>query len=484
MNGQDIPKVLNNIQNGLSHPQVCVVMVPFPAQGHLNQLLHLSLLVSSYGVPVHYTGATSLNRQAKQRLQGWGGEGGENELDNKIEFHDFELPPYESRPPNADPLVHFPEHLMPLWEASMHLGEQVSELVRQLSAEGGRVVVIYDTLMAYVVQGVASILNAELYGFVPISTFAVFLSIYDQMGRNLPFETDSSVIPRCDIPSSEGCFTPDMEKFIDEKIRKYSGLEGGSLYNTSRVIEGKYLEMLEKLSGKKCFAVGPFNPVEIEKPKGQMRKHECLEWLDSQEENSVIYVSFGTMTSVTNEQIKELALGLEKSGQKFIWVLRDADKADVFAEDGAVRRPELPEGYEERVKDRGIVVREWAPQLEILAHSSTGGFLSHCGWNSCMESMSMGVPMGTWPMHSDQPRNVVLVTEVLRIGTVVRDWARRGELLTSGEVERVVIKLMASEEGAEMRERAAKLGEEVRRSVSSGGCSRLELDSFISHITR
>ncbi|KAK9707122.1 hypothetical protein RND81_07G173700 [Saponaria officinalis] len=482
MKGQSNPNVLSNTQNGLNS-QICVVMVPFPAQGHLNQLLQLSLLISSYGVPVNYTGSPSLNRQVKHRLQGRPVGGGDN-LVNKIHFHDFELPHYESLPPNPNPSMHFPVHVLPLWEAYLHLREPVSELIRQLSVECRRIVVIYDSLMVYVVQDVANIQNVELFSFAPIGAFALFLSWFDMLDGKLPFEVDSSVIPQCDIPSDEGCFMPEMEKIVAEKIVKYLGLEAGSLHNTSRVIEGKYIEVLEKLSGKKCFAIGPVNPVEIEKLETETPRHECLEWLDGQEKNSVIYVSFGTTTSITDEQIKELAVGFEKSGQKFIWVLRDADKGDGFSEDVAVRRPELPEGYEERVKNRGIVVREWAPQLEILAHSSTGGFLSHCGWNSCLESMSMGVPMATWPMHSDQPRNTVLVTEVLRIGTVVRNWARRGELVSSDHVEKAVTRLMESEEGAEMRERADKLGEEVRRSVSGGGCSCLEMDSFITRISR
>ncbi|PHU16716.1 putative cis-zeatin O-glucosyltransferase [Capsicum chinense] len=110
-----------------------------------------------------------------------------------------------------------------------------------------------------------------------------------------------------------------------------------------------------------------------------------------------------------------LAIGLEKSLQKFIWVLRDADRGDVFTSEG--RKVQLPEGYEERIKGRGII---GAAQLEILAHSSTDGFMSHCGWNSCMESMSFGVPIAARPMHSDQPRNSQLVTKYLKIGLIVR----------------------------------------------------------------
>ncbi|CAL5364079.1 unnamed protein product [Camellia sinensis] len=91
--------------------------------------------------------------------------------------------------------------------------------------------------------------------------------------------------------------------------------------------------------------------------------------------DSVLYVSFGSTTSMTYEQIKELAFGLEQSEQKFIWVFRHAGEGSIFSED--VKRDELPEGYEERMKEVGMVVRDWAPQLQILGQPSTGGFMSH-----------------------------------------------------------------------------------------------------------
>lgn len=197
----------------------------------------------------------------------------------------------------------------------------------------------------------------------------------------------------------------------------------------------------------------------------------------------MIYVSFGSSTSLSYEQIRELATGLEESEQNFLWVLRNCDAGDLFTESG-VEKPELPQGYEERVKNKGIVVRDWAPQLDILAHPSTGGFMSHCGWNSCIESISMGVPIVAWPMHSDQPRNSVLVTEVLRIGTLVRDWAHRAQLVTSSTIENAVKTLMGTKEGDEMRKRAVELGDAIRRSVSRDGVASSEMDSFIAHITQ
>ncbi|EXB39066.1 Zeatin O-xylosyltransferase [Morus notabilis] len=255
----------------------------------------------------------------------------------------------------------------------------------------------------------------------------------------------------------------------------------GYISNSCRSIEAAFLDLLENdkelLGGKKIWAVGPLNPVTLELVNYR-QEDKCLEWLDQQEVNSALYISFGTTITLKDEEIKQMALGLEQSGIKFIWVLRAAgDQEDVK------RAQLLPNGFEERVKGMGMVVRDWAPQMKILGHSSTGGFLSHCGWNSCMESISMGVPMAVWPMKSDQPRNAVLITLVLKVGFVVREWEKREELVSSSRISDVVEILMKSEEGNEVRKRAEELGYEVRKSVEEG-VTRKEWDSFIAHITR
>ncbi|KAL2483073.1 UDP-glycosyltransferase 73C6 [Forsythia ovata] len=92
--------------------------------------------------------------------------------------------------------------------------------------------------------------------------------------------------------------------------------------------------------------------------------------------------------------------------------------------------------FEKRVEERGIMIRDWAPQLEILEHPSTHSFISHCGWNSCIESITMGVPIAAWPMHLDQPRNSILITKVLKIGLEVQDWARRDEIVSAMAIEK------------------------------------------------
>jgi len=254
-------------------------------------------------------------------------------------------------------------------------------------------------------------------------------------------------------------------------------------------VEEPILDLLEteaKNRNMLLWALGPFNPVDIKRSSLPKKDggpvDRCLKWLDKQASNTVIFVSFGTTISFSREQVLEIATGLEKSDRKFMWVLRDADIGGEFSDDD--RRLELPEGYECRVKDRGLVVREWARQLEILAHPSIGGFMSHCGWNSCMESISMGVPMAAWPVHSDQPNNAVLVTKILKVGFLVKEWSRREEVVPAAAVEKAVMRLMGSTEGQEMRKRAVAIGRRVRKSARDAGDSRVELESFIAHIAR
>ncbi|XP_010279539.1 PREDICTED: zeatin O-glucosyltransferase-like [Nelumbo nucifera] len=469
-------------QDGPKKPKVTVVIVPFPAQGHLNQLLHFSRLISGYGIPVHYAGSATHNRQARQRIHGW------NPLTiSNLHFHDFPMPPFPTPPPNPDAPIKFPSHLQPSFNASLHLREPVAALLRSLSRTTHRLVVVHDTLTAFAVQDVATLPNGEAYAFHSASAFALVYYLWESRGR----PSNGGIVLPNELPyiSLEGCFTTEFANFI---TRQYDimNFDAGDIYNTCRPVEGRFLDLLikEQLNrDKRLWAVGPLNPMALRLTReSPHRQHKCLQWLDKQPLQSVLYVSFGTMTSLPDDQILELAVGLERSKQRFVWVLREADIGDIYAGEKSGREIQLPKGYEERIEGVGVglIVRDWAPQLEILAHPSTAGFLSHCGWNSCMESISLGVPVAAWPMHSDQPRNTMLVTQVLKVGLVVQEWDRRQELVPSVTVENAVKRLMASEEGNNMRKRAKELSGSIRRSVAQGGISCTELDSFVAHISR
>ncbi|KAM3339609.1 hypothetical protein P3S68_029478 [Capsicum galapagoense] len=432
----------------LNNSEVAIVMVPLPAQGHLNQLLHLSRLISAYHLPIHFAGNTVHLRQAKTRVHGWDPLSISN-----IKFHEYQIPNYQTPPPNPNSITKFPSHLMPSFHATCHL-LNYQEITKELLL-----------FMILLLHGFFKM--PLLYQMLSVTVFVAF--------QILPADAEDEFLEK--ISSMESCFTQEFLEFNIVQTKYREMINSGDLYNSCYEIEGLYLDLLakEKSAGNKQWAIGPLNPVKLFDRRDQIKPHECIEWLDDQEPNSVIFVSFGTTTSLSDEEIQELAMGLERSEQKFIWVLREADKGDIFT--GESRKVELPDGYEERVGERGLIVRDWAPQLEILGHVSTGGFMSHCRWNSCMESISMGVPIAAWPMHSDQPRNAFLITEVLKIGLVLKDWEKRDELVSSVAVAECVKRLMDSDE---VRQRAMELSKAI---VDAGGNGK-EMDSFIAHITR
>ncbi|PON41457.1 UDP-glucuronosyl/UDP-glucosyltransferase [Trema orientale] len=458
-------------QHEFSPSSVVVVVVPYPAQSHLNQLLQLAHVISSYDIPVHYVGSPLNNSRVKSRAS--------NPLYRltEIHFHDFPTPSLPSSPTNWATKFKFPEHSLFCWEVTTHLRVPVAALLRSLSPTARRLVVVYDILMASVVQDVVSLPNTEAYSLNTSSVLSCVVFGCEALGMR-------DKIPVKDIPSTKSSFPSVYRNFIAfQGLMSYS--KSGELHNTYRAIEGSFAELLahdKNSRKKKTWAMGPL-PQNKNLKELRNQDKSLMEWLEKQEPKSVLYVSFGTTTTFSDNQIKELALGLEQSRVKFLWVLRDADRLDASSNEEE-RRTKLPYGFEERTRERGIVVREWVPQVEILGHPSTGGFMSHCGWNSCIESISMGVPIATWPMHFDQPTNAALITKVLKVGVAVVEWRQRDDLVNSSLISKAVIKLMASEEGDEIRRRVVEMSEEIKHAVAEGGDCRLEWDCFVSHITR
>ncbi|KAI3694532.1 hypothetical protein L1987_77499 [Smallanthus sonchifolius] len=182
--------------------------------------------------------------------------------------------------------------------------------------------------------------------FQSCSAFTAFWFHWEETQTlKLDDETESL---RSKVPSLEGCFSNEFVELLESEDESFKRISSGTLYDTSKVFEEKYLELLkheEVTSGTtKNWAIGPFNPVTVSDHGVEWIK--LFNWLDKQEPDSVVYVSFGTTVTFTDEEVKEIETGLEESGHKFIWVVREADKADIFDGDDE-RRVELPEGYGE-----------------------------------------------------------------------------------------------------------------------------------------
>ncbi|KAJ0105426.1 hypothetical protein Patl1_18860 [Pistacia atlantica] len=194
----------------------------------------------------------------------------------------------------------------------------------------------------------------------------------------------------------------------------------------------------------------------------------CLRWLDKQAVGSVIYVALGSTTTLNQQQFEELALGLESSGQPFLWVVRSN-----LVNESLTR---FPNGFKEKLAGRGKIV-EWAAQEKVLAHSSVACFLSHCGWNSTTEGLSMGVPFLCWPYFADQYQNRRFICEVWKIGLDLTP--DENGIVTRHEIQRKVRKLI-SDDG--IKSNSLKIKEMARKSLVEGGSSFKNFERFISQV--
>ena len=188
------------------------------------------------------------------------------------------------------------------------------------------------------------------------------------------------------------------------------------------------------------------------------------------------------MGAFKGDQLKEIAKGLEMSGHRFLWVVRSPPsnrKEDKFLLPPEPNLDELlPEGFLDRTRDRGLVVKKWAPQVAVLSHDSVGGFVTHCGWNSVLEAVRAGVPMVAWPLYAEQRFNKVVLVEEMKLALPMHE--SDGGLVVATEVEKRVRQLMDSEDGKLLREVATARKEEAALAMSDGGSSRVELSKLIA----
>ncbi|CAA3017134.1 UDP-glycosyltransferase 73C6-like [Olea europaea subsp. europaea] len=278
---------------------------------------------------------------------------------------------------------------------------------------------------------------------------------------------------------------------VFEDIRATEALSYGVVVNSFEDLEQRYVDEFRKIKMGKVWCIGPlslFNRENLDKAergkKASIETDQCLRWLDSHEPDSVIYACLGSLSRLTPSQFIELALGLEASNSPFILVI-NIEKTE------EIEKWILEYGFDERIKERGLLIRGWAPQVLILSHSSVGGFLTHCGWNSTLEGICAGLPMITWPLFAEQFLNEKLVVQIL--GTGVRVGAEAAVDFTAQE--ETGIKVMKDEvkaaidmvmdkgkKGCERREKAKALKEMAKRSVEEGGSSYLNMTMLIQDI--
>ncbi|CAH2075727.1 unnamed protein product, partial [Thlaspi arvense] len=277
-------------------------------------------------------------------------------------------------------------------------------------------------------------------------------------------------------------YTQLVEQWVDAELRSY-----GTVVNNFYELGPAYTDLYKKLMGHNVFNLGPVGLIQQNSGEKAQRAHkavigeeECLAFLNSKTPSSVLYICFGSACIFPDNQLMEIACGLEASGHNFMWV--------VFGKD------DEKEGEKEKwlPKGEGMIIKGWAPQLLILDHPSVGGFLTHCGWNSVIEGVTAGLPMITWPLYAEHFFNEKLVTQVMGIGVGVgkKNWSQwvwdfpENEVVGRLTIEDAVRRVMdAGDPAAKMvREKARALGKKAREAVEEGGSSYQNLTVLIQEL--
>jgi hypothetical protein len=287
---------------------------------------------------------------------------------------------------------------------------------------------------------------------------------------------------------------------LDRKVRTYTWFvytgrrfveAAGFIVNTAADLEPGVLAAISDgrcAGGVRAPTVYPVGPAISIIPPAEPPQ-ECVRWLDSQPPGSVLYLCFGSKGLLPISQVHEIAHGLERSGHRFLWVLRGRpeDTTQGAREPTDANLGEvLPEGFLEKTKGRGMVWPKRAPQKEVLAHAAVGGFVTHCGWNSILESLWFGVPMLPWPLDADQHFNAFSLVHDIGVAVPLEMDRKQGKnYVEAAELERAVRSLMGGgEEGRKAKEKATEMKAVCRNAVQQSGSSSASLQRLSEELLR
>uniref|UniRef100_A0A7N0UJH7 Glycosyltransferase N-terminal domain-containing protein n=1 Tax=Kalanchoe fedtschenkoi TaxID=63787 RepID=A0A7N0UJH7_KALFE len=472
-------------------PTPHVLILPFPAQGHVKPMLTLATLLSHAGLRVTFATSQAVLDPLLRHLH----------LPSfTAAFPSLRFAPLpDGFPTRATTNRHNPSLSQLLAEAFAVTANVTPRLFRELLAdlfekEGeAPTCVVADGIMSFAIEAAGEfgipVVAFRTYGATSTWVYFHLQTLIDQ--GLIPFQQGEMDRPiRCipglediirlrDLPgfcrqrnSDEGAM---LQFFLDQTsaMRKASAL----ILNTFNELEPGPVAQLGSIFPR-VYTLGPLQALSKQiipnsDSDGSLWKKDraCMTWLDRQQPNSVLYVSFGSFLTLTRDQRLEIWHGVVDSGKPFMWVARAGSILYESASDD-----NIPDELLIATRDRGLVV-EWVPQEEVLAHRAVGGFLTHCGWNSTLESVSAGVGMIGWPGLADQQVNSRCVEEIWKVGIDVKDTCDRRT------VESAVRRLM---EGGDqgMAARVAELRRSAVRSVEAGGSSHCNLMKLIEDVSK
>eukprot|EP00253_Pinus_taeda_P024963 PITA_24963 len=472
------------------------LLFPFPLQGHIKPFMNLANVLSSRGFYITFVTTEFVQRRLSESGAIMTREDSMMQNKNHMNIRFETMPDGLSPQHGCSQNQNLPELFDSMdTHAHIHL-RKLMEKLRRLPNVPRVSFIVSDGLLSKT-QVVADEYGVPRVAFWPTSAFGftAYFSIPLLIDKGyLPLKDESCLTDEyldevritC-IPGMPPLRLRDLPNFllvtdISDPGVQYSMIQGqGTLsaaaviVNTFEELEGPVLEAL-----RVNFRVYPIGPLLLSQSfhcKGNdgssdelsMWKEEnsCLTWLDSRKPCSVMYVCLGSITVLSKEQLLEFAWGLACSSQHFLWVVRE----DIVHGESAI----LPKEFIEETKDSGLLVG-WVPQIKVLSHLSVGGFLTHSGWNSTLESISAGVPMICWPTYAEQHTNAKFVCEEWSVGLQLKQTVKREE------VAALVRNLIGGEEGDKMRRRIGRLKDTAKRAVEEGGCSNNNLEKLLLQI--
>ncbi|XP_047318221.1 hydroquinone glucosyltransferase-like [Impatiens glandulifera] len=441
-----------------------VVLLTTPGMGHLIPLVELAkhLVQLNFSVTFFIPSDTPITKAQKSFL---------DDLPHRVSYHLLTQANTDDLPPDAK----IETRICVLLNRSL---PSIHESLKSLSSTN-RIVAFVSDFFGFESLAIAKELNIPPYIFFSSTAMILsFLLYLPELDKKVSGEykemTEPVLLPGCIPLNGRDLLDPVQDRGNDAyKHMRSAGetfkLAEGFLVNTFEDLEPNVLKNLQSSSA--VYPVGPL--VRMDTNSNGLEGSECLDWLDTQPPGSVIFVSFGSGGTHTHTQMTELAHGLELSQQRFIWVARSPSAGVAEANYFSVHSHNdplafLPEGFVERVKGRGLVLPSWAPQAQVLMHESTGGFLTHCGWNSTLESIVNGVPLIAWPLYAEQKMNAVFLTEDLKVA--IRADNDKGEIGRE-EVATMVKALIEGEEGEGIRKRMKDMKEAAAKVLSQDGSS-------------
>ena len=437
--------------NGKIDKPLHVAMLPWLAMGHIYPYFEVAKILAQKGHFVTFINSPrNIDRMPKAPKS----------LEPFIKLVRLPLPPTENLPEGAESTMDVPTNMgCYLKQAYEGLQDAVAEVLKTSKPDW----VFYDFAAGWL-PPIAKSLNIPCahYNITPAWNKCFFDPPKDQIKSN--FSLENMCGPPTWVP-----FHTTIRLRPYEIIRAYAALKnektGGTdtfdlnkaysscdlfLLRTSRELEGEWLDYLADRYKVPVVPVGLLPPSmqirDVEEEDNNPDWVKIKAWLDTQEPSSVVYIGFGSELKLSQQDLTELAYGIELSGLPFFWALKNLKEGSL----------ELPEGFEDRTKDRGIVWKTWAPQLKILAHGAIGGCMSHCGSGSVIEKLHFGHVLVTLPFLLDQ----ALFSRVLEEKKVAIEVPRSEQegSFTRNSVAQTLRLAIVDEEGKVYRENAKEMG--------------------------